>query len=188
MRMGHGLVLACLGLAGCSGGDGSKRTETAEGGLSAEAPAAVPMLREGVWTVTTTPGENPAVVTRMCVDRAMQKRMSLLGGQLGAHCTENSVRPQAGGYAMRAVCTAPGGGQSVSEGRVTGDLNSDYRSEMTVTTTGAPMAQMNGTSRIVSTAVHGGACPADMRPGDMEMNGMRINVLDMAAAAEGATP
>jgi hypothetical protein len=49
-------------------------------------------------------------------------------------------------------------------------------------TTGGSMAQMNGPHHIEIVADWKGACPADMKPGDMTLpGGMKINMLTMAS-------
>ena len=50
---------------------------------------------------------------------------------------------------------------------------------MTSTTTGGPLPQANGVHKIAIEATWQGPCPADMKPGDMEMpGGMKINMND----------
>ena len=52
-------------------------------------------------------------------------------------------------------------------------------------TVGAEAPQMNGTRAVNIEAVWQGACPEGFRPGDLELpGGMRVNLLDMAGAAE----
>ncbi len=187
MRIGHMVLFGALaGLAACGAGEEVGKGDAAS--ETASAPAAgftPPKLREGLWTMASV-SDGMNTESRMCVDAAMQEQMSVLGGQMAAGaCSENAVTPRVGGgYAMRSVCDMGAGGKMVSQGVVTGDLSSGYRSEMTVTTTGAAVPQMNRTVTMVSTATHGGACPAGMKAGDLETQGIKVNMLDMAAQAK----
>jgi hypothetical protein len=185
---------AVIALAAC---DRDLPAGSPNGGEPADAPAPpsitppdqvagqAPRLRAGLWSVSTIM-DGSAQTARMCLDDAVQTRMSVMGGQMaGGACQQAEVTPRpGGGWAMRSVCDMGSGGRMVSEGVVTGDPQSRYRSEMTVTTSGAAVAHMNRTVTHVSEGRHEGPCPADMRAGDMEMaGGMRLNMLDMAEQA-----
>ena len=165
------------------------------GGEPADAPAdiqtpapettAAPRLRAGLWSVSTTT-DGVGQVTRMCIDDAVQSRMSVIGGQMaGGACQTSEMTPRAGGgWSMRSVCDMGPGGRMVSQGVVTGDFRNTYRNETTVTTSGASVAHMNRTVTQVSEGRHEGACPEGMNPGDIEMpGGMRLNMLEMAEMA-----
>ena len=71
-----------------------------------------------------------------------------------------------------------------TEGQITGDMNTRYTNRMTSTTTGAAVAHMNRTTAMTAEGVFEGPCPADMKPGDMEIpGGMRFNMIEMAEGA-----
>lgn len=154
---------------------------------TATTTATAPRLRPGLWRVTLS-GDDVTGEIRMCLDSAMQARMNVIGaaGAAGA-CQESTTRPLAGGgYAMHSVCdaTAMGGGRTVTEGTVTGDMTSGYVNRMTSTTTGARVAHMNRSMTTTATGTWAGPCPAGMKPGDMEMpGGMRFNMTEMAEGA-----
>ena len=62
-------------------------------------------------------------------------------------------------------------------GKATGDFNSKYVIKATSVTTGSSMAQTNGTHEMEMTGTWEGACPANMKPGDMTLpNGMTMNL------------
>ncbi|WP_339915734.1 DUF3617 family protein [uncultured Brevundimonas sp.] len=151
------------------------------------ARATAPRLRPGLWRVTMS-GDGATGTSRMCVDRAIQSRMSVIGAsQSAGACQESTTRAlPGGGFAVHSVCdaTAMGGGRTVTDGAVTGDLTTGYVNHMTSATTGAPVAHMNRTMSMTATGTWAGACPADMKPGDMEMpGGMRFNMAEMAEGA-----
>lgn len=200
MRIGHRVSAAAilatgvLGLTACqkSGADTSEDPAAAPSAGPASAPAGTPRLRAGLWRVTMG-GEAPAGETRMCLDDALQARMSVIGSQASAGaCQQSVVTPRlGGGYSFRTVCdaTAMGGGRSVSEGEITGDLTTSYASHSTVTTEGAPAAQMNRAVTVTAEGAYLGPCPADMKPGDLEMEGgMRFNMAEMAEMAAKMQP
>ena len=192
MRKVHILTVgaAMLALAAC--GDKTaedKAGEAPKAGASgnAAAPAAAPKLRTGLWRVTTG-GDASRGESRMCLDEAVQVRMNVVGAQAaGGNCGQTSMTPNpGGGWRYRSVCdySASGGGTSVSEGVMTGDLRTAYSSRTTVTTTGAAVAHMNRTANITAEGVYEGPCPADMKPGDMVIpGGMTFNMLEMAEMA-----
>lgn len=189
-------VAAALTLAAC--GDREKADKAAEtprpgAGAAPGAAAQTPKLRAGLWRVTVS-GEGQAGATRMCLDDTVQDRMSVFGARAaGGACEKTRMTANPGGgwlYRTRCDYSASGGGASVSEGVLTGDLRTGYTSRSTVTTTGAAVAHMNGTVTVVGEGVYEGACPAAMKPGDMVLpGGMTFNMLEMAEmAAKMAAP
>lgn len=191
MRRIHSLTMAAvLALAACGDRDEAKTAGDAPSAgprAAPDAPLATPKLRAGLWRVTTA-GDGPQGVSRMCLDDAVQTKMNVVGAQAsGGACQQATMNPNpGGGWRYRAVCdhSAMGGGTSVSEGVMTGDLRSAYSSRTTVTTTGAQVAHMNGAVTITGEGVYEGPCPADMKPGDMVIpGGMKFNMLEMAEMA-----
>lgn len=186
--------LGLLGLTAC--GDKDKTAPEGAASALAEAPKtaapATPKLKAGLWRVTNAGDGAPQGVSRMCLDDAVQARMSVFGAQAAGACqpTETTANP-GGGWRYRTVCdqSALGGGTSVAEGVMTGDLATAYASRTTVTTTGAQVAHMNGVVTITGEGAYEGPCPADMKPGDMVIpGGMKFNMVEMAAAAARMTP
>lgn len=199
MRGVHILTVgvAVLALAACgdknqaekAGGAPSAGSSAAPGVPNAPqtTPRATPKLRAGLWRVTTS-GDGPEGVARMCLDDAVQDRLNVVGAQASAGaCQQTTMTPNpGGGWRYRSVCdhTALGGGTSVSEGVMTGDLTRSYSSRTTVTTTGAQVAHMNRAVTITGEGVYEGPCSADMKPGDMTIpGGMTFNMLEMAEMA-----
>ena len=189
-------LLAVLGLAACQpAADG---TATADAGAApaqsaaAEASAASgdaidAHVRAGLWQTTASfPGGGGIPVTsRVCMDETMTALNTGMSQSAEADsCTQNVTRTP-DGFAFTGRCEPDGGGVSEMTGTMTGDLQTAYRMEATITTTGAPMAAMNGSTQIVTEAVYQGDCPEGWRAGDVEVEGMgiRINTNDLQAQA-----
>lgn len=177
------LILTCgLVLSGCE-------REATTGDDATDAPpataAAPPRLSPGLWRVATTV-DGMEQEASLCLDAAVQEEIDVFGAEAAAGaCQESSLTPRpGGGLVTRSVCDMGQGGRMVSEGTVTGDFSRAYRMETTVTTTGAAAPQMNGVNSVVSEARLDGACPSDMRPGDMRLpGGMTVNMVELSQQA-----
>lgn len=198
------LALATAALAACqqpaadtaSPGSGAPAAEGAASPASTPAGDTVEArVRAGLWQSTVTfpgGGGGSSVTSRVCMDDQMT---ALSAGssqsQLSEGCTQNTTRT-AQGYAFTSRCDAGSGGVTETVGNLTGDFQTSYRMEATVTTSGASMAAMNRSTQVVTVAEYQGPCPDGWRAGDVEIPGMggaRLNIYDMqeqAAAREHA--
>jgi hypothetical protein len=117
---------------------------------------------------------------RMCLDAATEQKMKWWGSNAGPgkrDCQQQSFHPHlGGGWDFHSVCNMGESGTVTSDGAMRGDFGSHYTVELTSNTTGSPMPQANGSHKMTIEATWTGPCPADMKPGDMELpGGMRIN-------------
>lgn len=184
---------AALALAACSKGPGGKTTEapaSAGGGAAqpaasatapASAPETPPTRKAGLWEQTMA-FQGATQTLRMCVDAATeaQAKWWRTEGARGAGmtCPEQAFTRTGDGWKFHSVCKEAGGMTITSDGVATGDFGSSYHMELASVTAGSPMPEANGTHRMVMDGVWKGACPADMKAGDVEMpGGMRMNVL-----------
>ena len=185
MRIEHMALLATLGLlAACGSGQepGKASTETA-----AAAPEDMPKLRAGLWRISLAGAPAAMADSSICMDETIQEQMSLLAGPPSPDCPAGTFTPRpGGGYSVRSVCDRGEAGTTVSEGVITGDFDTAYRTEMTVTTTGAASEMMNSTMTMVSTSTFAGACPTGMKPGDFDVAGQRMNLIDLAEQSQAA--
>lgn len=164
-------------------------TASAPAARQASATAAEPALfqppprRSGLWeNRIATQGMNQTI--KMCIDGTVDQKMKWWGSQAGGSgkgkvdCREEKVtRSPAGGWSFHAVCNMGESGTITSDGQASGDFASHYKVEVTSVTTGSPMAQANGTHTTTIEASWLGPCPADMKPGDMDVSGFKINML-----------
>ena len=180
-----------LALAACS-----KKPATAPDAATAaaSAPAAPqtasmtpPERKAGLWEQKmSTAGMHQ--VSRICFSDAVNRKMTLWGQQGGEEmCSQKSIMPTAGGWKFSSTCNMGSGGTIVSSGEAKGDFGTHYTVDMKSSTTGAAVPQMNGEHAMTLEATWKGPCPADFKPGDMELpGGMKINMLTMGAGGPGA--
>jgi hypothetical protein len=175
---------ALLALAACS-----KKTDTAATGTAAPAtataaatpaaPATPPSRKAGLWEQKIST-DKISQTMKMCLDAAADQKMKWWGSQAPgkSNCEQQSITPHlGGGWDFHAVCAMGESGTVTSDGSATGDFSSHYKVEVTSVTSGSPMAQANGTHKATIEATWTGPCPADMKPGDMELpGGMKINM------------
>jgi hypothetical protein len=128
--------------------------------------------------------------TKMCLDADTDAKMAVWGQQMKGDnpCAKNSVTPVPGGVAFESQCDMGESGQVTAKGTATGDFNSKYVVNVSSTTTGAAMAQANGTHEMELTAEYKGACPAGMKGGDVAveipgMGGKTMNLEEMQKMA-----
>ncbi|MBN8553424.1 MAG: hypothetical protein J0L52_11080 [Caulobacterales bacterium] len=199
-------VMAALALVACEApGTGTQSADAGATSAGDAGPAASAgtesinaRVRAGLWQTTASfpDGNAPSVNSRVCFDETMTA-LNVGSGQSAPSedCTQNVTRTS-DGFAFTSRCDAGPGGVTETVGTMTGDFQSAYRMEATVTTTGSSMAALNGTTQVVTTAEYQGACPEGWRAGDVEVPGLgtRININDMqaqaaqAGAATGASP
>jgi hypothetical protein len=183
-------LLAAAGLAACQ-----KKAEPAKTGeaasVTATAPAAPVMLphrKAGLWTQTIgTSGMNQSM--KICFDEDTDAKMAVWGQAMGDNkCSKNAVLPIPGGWKIDSVCEMGEAGTIAATSTVTGDFNSSYSVKVSSTTTGAAMAQANGTHNVEITAKYEGPCPAGMKGGDIQVAGMpagmTMNLEKMQAMAK----
>jgi hypothetical protein len=184
---------ACvLALAACSkkpAGAPEAATGAAAPAVAA-APAAAPMTpperKAGLWEQKmSTAGMTQ--VSRICFSDEVNKKMTLWGQQGSEdNCTAKSVTPMLGGWKFASTCNMGSGGTIVSSGEAKGDFGTHYTVDIKSSTTGAAAPQMNGEHAMTLEATWKGPCPADFKPGDMELpGGMKINMLTMGGSGAG---
>lgn len=143
----------------------------------------LPKLKAGLWETTTTssgpkgaPGSS--MKHTMCIDDKAQKDMMAFSQNMGANCAKNTVRRDGNKVYGEAECSMGGKMMVKSQSVTTVSGDSSYRTEVK-STISPPMAGMGESSALVE-GRHVGACPANMKPGDINMNGRITNVAEMS--------
>lgn len=163
----HTAALACL-LAGCLP-------------LAAHA-ADYPTRKAGLWQITTngTSGttKNPEQVMQQCVDEASDKALQEMGSSMmgGMQCEKNENKKDGNKYYNHSICQM-GPSKLETKSVMSGDFTKEYT--MTADSTfNPPMAGITGTkSTMVAKWI--GACKSDQKPGDVIINGQKMNMLTM---------
>ena len=141
----------------------------------------MPSRKPGLWETTMNSpqaaGQN--MVSLQCIDEKTDAAM-LKKGMHGndASCQQQSMKRTANSVEFDSVCKQADGVMT-SRVTMTGDFKSQYKMEIK----GKLTPPKNGMGEFQSTmnARHMGACPADMKPGDMKINGMVIRADGMPA-------
>jgi len=183
---------ALLALAACGKKDEAGKAPDA---TSAAVPAAAPTptasltpptRRVGLWEQKMTTGKM-SQLSRICFSDAVNKQMTFWGEKGSqTECSERSITPIPGGWKFSSTCDLGSSGRVVSSGEARGDFGTHYVVNIKSTTTGATAPQMNGDHEMALEATWKGPCPPDFKAGDMEINGMKINMLTMSASGPGA--
>lgn len=182
MRRALILGVSLLALAACQ-----KKTDATEAvGNAPKASVAAsmtspPKRKPGLWAQTVATGGMTQAM-KLCLDAATEADLTVWGQQAGKDiCAKNEITPTPGGWAFASECDMGDAGKISTTGKATGDFNVKYLIKATSVTTGSSMTQANGTHEMEMTGTWEGACPANMKPGDMMMpNGMTVNIAKLA--------
>ena len=142
----------------------------------------MPKMKPGLWETTTSTaapkgGQAQSSKSSMCINEAVQKEMMDFSKGMGAQCSKNTTRRDGNKYIGEAECTF-GGSAMKSQSVATFSGDTSYRVESR-STFSPPMSGMSE-SNTTQEAKYAGACPANMKPGDMNMGGRMMNISDMA--------
>ena len=185
-------LAACNKSAPAAGGSSAGASAVAQSGpLPADQ---VPHRKAGLWSQTMSlDGGTLGGAKKICVDAASEAQMSLAAQSVnGAHCpAPQFTRNLDGTLSFTGVCDMGARGKIQTTGVIKGDFNSGYTATMSSSTSGSPVAAMNGTHTMVITATWTGRCAPGQKGGDMILgNGMKMNPLthEGATAPSGGTP
>jgi hypothetical protein len=144
-----------------------------------------PRRKAGLWetTMNSAQMQGQAVTAQQCIDEITDAEMFKRGmANKDANCSQQSFKRTSSGAEFESVCKQ-GEGTMTTHGVITGDFNSQYSMDMKSHRTPPLNGQSDFQARM--TARYVGACTADMKPGDMKVNGMLINANGIPA---GMTP
>jgi hypothetical protein len=141
----------------------------------------LPARKPGEWAIKITPkaaSVGPTMTTKLCLDAASDKALMEKGLAMSSGCTTQQSRDATGNLVIDATCDI-GGRKIKAHSVVSGDFQSQYKIHIVSDSEGGNPA-LPKHSEMTQVATWIGACPAGMKPGDMEMpGGRRINVLGM---------
>jgi hypothetical protein len=145
---------------------------------AAMAEDALPQRKAGLWegsmqvTGMPVPG---GMASRQCVDAktdAEMQRKGMSGGR-DSQCRQTSIKRSAGQIEIQTDCTSSEGKSHIVS-TLTGDFQNRYRMENKMSFD--PPRQGMSEAHMTMEAKYMGACPPDMKPGDIRMaNGMTMN-------------
>ena len=151
--------------------------------LAAPPPFEPPKRKSGLWETTMQFASRPGggMTMKQCIDQKsddlMRSQAREAQADMDKQCSKRDWKQIATGYEFESVCTFAGTTHK-SKGRVTGSMETSYK--MVMDTQYEPPMQGMSTGHMEMQAKWAGACPADMKPGDMIMpDGGRMNVDDI---------
>ncbi|HSM96543.1 MAG TPA: DUF3617 family protein [Rhizomicrobium sp.] len=153
--------------------------------------AEFPARRAGLWDVTVTMESMkiPPRTNTMCIDAASDAKLMKLGvASREAKCTSMNVSGMGSVRTIDSVCHMNGGEQ---KNHIVMTYSGDAAYHMDMQSQFSPPVAGHSQSHIVQDAKWVGPCPAGMKPGDMMINGMKINMLgemDRPAPGPGGNP
>jgi hypothetical protein len=137
----------------------------------------LPERKAGLWVVTSRSpaGDMPSHEVRMCIDASTNAMMANLGmNMMQGACSKNDVKRDGAVVTVNTVCKI---GQMQTSTTAITRFSGDTAYHTDINTTFNP-PMMGRTSAVVAQdAKWTGACPADMKPGDMVMpDGTKVNI------------
>lgn len=148
-------------LAACSNSDEAKtkKEETA-----APTNASMPAPQPGLWEQTVSSASMPQPTTiKMCIGETAPGSNPFNAPQQGVTCSENTVKSVPGGAEFHAVCNAQGM-TVTSDGKVSGDMRTAYKVDITTKTTGPNVPAAIADMKMTMDAKRLGDCPAGTAP------------------------
>jgi hypothetical protein len=117
----------------------------------------LPLRKPGMWEQKMELGSGQSMTMKMCIDEETEKQFSALGKAKAKDCSQD-VQKVGDGYTFKATCA----GKTVT-GKATGDFDKEVKIDI----------ESEG-QHMVSNQTYLGACPADRKPGDVEMPGGQV--------------
>jgi hypothetical protein len=140
----------------------------------------MPQRKEGLWEMTMQMSApvKTTMTSRQCTDAAQEKGGAVFNSSTpltsGADCKAGAPLPAAGGGWSYSTTCHMKSMTMTTNGTVRGDFRTGYHMDSVTRMSPAPIPQMAETHMVMD-AKWVGPCPADMKPGDIDMNGRRIS-------------
>ena len=149
--------------------------------------AELPTRKAGLWDMKMTfEGRNlPPQAMQHCVDATTDKLMNAqFGGMSKDICSKQDVQVSGNTITMDSVCKF-GPSTATSHAVITGSFDRAYTVKVTTTRDGGPQmpgVAPNQPTNMTIEAKWLGPCKPDQKPGDVVVNGRKMNVLEMPSA------
>jgi hypothetical protein len=138
----------------------------------------LPARKAGLWQMSMAVAGFP-MVTKQCVDAATDKAMMQKSFARNADkCSEFTSARKGTTITVDATCSLAGGAVARTHAVISGDFQSEYTVDATTDMTGGP-AQVPRHSEIRQDVKWLGACPANMKPGDIEMPHLPAGMMNL---------
>ena len=142
----------------------------------------LPKRKPGLWEMSTASAESKSApaMSKVCIDAATDRELMNFGlGVTNQLCSKREIKVTGGVATINMVCTV-GDSQATSHSTITYTGNTAYRAEVRAHFEPPFMGRSDSTTTQQAKWI--GACPPDMRPGDLVTgNGVKINLRDLAA-------
>jgi len=142
----------------------------------------LPKRKPGLWEMSTTSAGNKGApaMSKVCIDAATDRELMNFGlGVANQLCSKRDIKVSGSVATLNMVCTI-GNSQSTSRSTITYTGSTAYRAEVRAHFEPPFLGQSDSTT--TQQAKWTGACPPDMKPGDLVTgNGVKINLRDLAA-------
>jgi len=181
MRVLHRLLVltALAALVGCH-----RPAHAPAAPMAAIALAGGAQQAAGLWEQKVSDRAGVSV-TRYCLDDSAGAALAAFDRQLGGRCSRHDMAQAADGtWRFSTDCDMGAGGKVATEGVIRGDFATHYVVETRSQTIAAADPAIDGAGRAAADVSRLGACPADMRPGDVVLpDGSRSRLETLAGRA-----
>ncbi len=143
----------------------------------------LPARKPGLWETSMDSGKSDATVMSACIDAAVEAKMRELGeGTKAGMCSQNSSHRDGNTITSDSVCKF-GSRQVTSHSVIT--MTGDSAYTMVIKSHYEPPMQAGAADQTTTQSAKWlGPCPADMKPGDMMVNGMKMQSPGMGTRAK----
>ena len=147
--------------------------------VASTAPPAEPHRRDGLWEQKmTVDGAGFTQTMQVCLDKSLAEKTALGSQTARSKCSTYSLNRQLNGdWVFTSPCDMGQGGTITTHGLIHGDFDSSYMMQADAVVSGAAMPQMNRETKMSMQATWLGPCKPGQKPGDMIVNGMKLNMM-----------
>jgi Protein of unknown function (DUF3617) len=140
----------------------------------------LPQRKTGMWVVTSRSpaGDMPSHEVRMCIDASTDAMMANLGtNMMQGACSRNDIKRDSAVVTVNTTCKV---GQMQTSTTAVTRFSGDTAYHTDINTTFNPPMMGHASAVVAQDAKWTGACPADMKPGDMVMpDGTKMNIMSV---------